>query len=86
MEYLLYLSRFVYRIRWWLIIAPAMLTLLAIYSTKHMGRTYNTNTTVYTGIISGYTIETTSGAGINLSQQSTTLDNILNIIIIRRVH
>ncbi len=80
MEYLLYLSRFVYRIRWWLIIAPAMLTLLAIYSTKHMGRTYNTNTTVYTGIISGYTIETTSGAGINLSQQSTTLDNILNII------
>lgn len=80
MEYLIYLSKFIYRIRWWLIIIPTTLALLAIYSTKHMGRTYNTNTTVYTGLISGYTIETTSGAGINLSQQSTTLDNILNII------
>lgn len=80
MEYILYFSRFLYRIRWWLIIVPIVLTLLAIYSTKHMGRTYNTNTTVYTGLISGYTIETTSGAGINLTQQSTTLDNILNII------
>ncbi|WP_321437492.1 exopolysaccharide biosynthesis protein [uncultured Bacteroides sp.] len=80
MEYLLYLSRFIYRIRWWLIIVPIVLTLLAVYSTKHMGRTYNTNTTVYTGIISGYTVEATTGAGINLTQQNTTLDNILTLI------
>jgi uncharacterized protein involved in exopolysaccharide biosynthesis len=80
MEYLVYLFRFIYRIRWWLIIAPIVLTLMAVYSTKHMGRTYNTSTTIYTGIISGYTIETTTGAGINLAQQSTTLDNILTII------
>lgn len=80
MEYLVYLFRFIYRIRWWLIIAPIVLTLMAVYSTKHMGRTYNTSTTIYTGIISGYTVETTTGAGINLAQQSTTLDNILTII------
>ena len=80
MEYLVYLFRFIYRIRLWLIIAPIVLTLMAVYSTKHMGRTYNTSTTIYTGIISGYTIETTTGAGINLAQQSTTLDNILTII------
>ena len=80
MEYLFYLSRFIYRVRWWLIIVPATLTLLAIYSTKHLGRTYDATTTIYTGIISGYTIETSTGAGINLSQQSTTLDNILTLI------
>ncbi|WP_321426558.1 exopolysaccharide biosynthesis protein [uncultured Bacteroides sp.] len=80
MEYLLYLSRFIYRLRWWLITIPVALTLLAIHSTKHLGRTYDTTATVYTGIISGYTIETSSGAGVNLTQQSTTLDNILTLI------
>ena len=80
MEYLLYIFKFVYRIRWWLLIVPILLALLAIYSTKNLGRTYHTNTTIYTGIISGYTVETNSGAAINLTQQNTTLDNILNII------
>nr|WP_320038367.1 exopolysaccharide biosynthesis protein [uncultured Bacteroides sp.] len=80
MEYLLYLSRFIYRLRWWLITIPVILTLLAIYSTKHLGRTYDATTTIYTGIISGYTVETSTGAGINLTQQSTTLDNILTLI------
>ena len=80
MEYLLYLSRFIYRLRWWLITIPTVITLLAIYSTKHLGRTYDATTTVYTGIISGYTVETSTGAGINLTQQSTTLDNILTLI------
>lgn len=80
MEYLIYLSRFIYRLRWWLIIVPATLTVLTIYSTKHLGRNYDVATTVYTGIISGYTVETSTGAGINLTQQSTTLDNILTLI------
>ncbi len=80
MEYLLYLSRFIYRVRWWLIIVPVTLTLFAIYATKHLGRTYDATTTIYTGLISGYTIETTTGANVNLTQQSTTLDNILALI------
>jgi len=80
MEYLLYLSRFIYRLRWWLIILPFTLAFFAIYSTKHIGRSYDATTTIYTGIISGYTIETSTGAGINFTQQSTTLDNILTLI------
>jgi hypothetical protein len=80
MEYLVYIFKLIHRIRWWLLIVPTLLTVLAIYSTKHLGRTYNTNTTIYTGIISGYTVEATSGARLDFSQQATTLDNILNII------
>jgi len=80
MEYLSYILKFFYRIRWWLVVVPILLTVLAIYATKNMGRTYDTSTTVYTGLISGYTIEASSGATVNLTQQSTTLDNILNII------
>lgn len=80
MEYLYFILKFIYRIRWRLIILPIVLTVLAIYSTKHLGRTYNTSTTIYTGVISGYTVETTSGARLDLVQQNTTLENILNII------
>nr|WP_321378861.1 exopolysaccharide biosynthesis protein [uncultured Bacteroides sp.] len=80
MEYFLYISKFIYRLRWWLLTVPIFAAILAIYSTKHLGRTYNTNTTIYTGVISGYTVEATSGARIDFKQQSTTLDNILNII------
>lgn len=80
MEYLYYIFKFIFRIRWWLIIIPISLTIFAIYSTRHIGRTYNTNTTIYTGVISGYTIEANTGAKIDLTQQNTTLNNILNII------
>ncbi len=80
MEYLSYILKFIYRIRWWLLIVPIFLTILAIYSTKNLGRTYNASTTIYTGVISGYTVEATSGARIDLVQQNTTLDNILNIV------
>ena len=80
MEYLSYILKFLYRIKWWLMLVPILLTTFAILATKNMSRTYNTSMTIYTGIISGYTVEATSEANINLSKQSTTLDNILNII------
>ena len=82
MEYISYLLKFIYRIRLWLISVPILLTVLAIYSTRHLGRTYNTNTTIYTGVISGsgYTVEATSGVKIDLAQQNTTIGNLLNII------
>lgn len=80
MKYLHHILKLIYRIRWWLVIVPILLTLLAIYSTKNLVRNYHTNTTIYTGVISGYTVESISGAAINLSQQNTTLDNILNLI------
>lgn len=82
MEYLSYLIKFFYRIRWWLLIIPILLTVLAVFSTKHIGRTYNVRTTIYTGIISGYSVESTSTGGpkVDMVQQNTTMDNILNII------
>lgn len=80
MEYLSFILKFIYRIRWWLVTLPIILAVMAIYSTKNLGRAYNTSTTIYTGVISGYTVETTSGARMDLVQQNTTLENILNII------
>ncbi len=80
MKYLLYSFRFLYRIRWWLILAPTIITLIVIYSTKNLPRTYEVKTTVYTGIVSGYTIESGSVSNIDYVSVSNSMDNLINII------
>jgi len=79
MKYLLYAFRFLYRIRWWLIIAPILITFATIYVTKNLPRTYEVKATVYTGIVSGYTIEGESGISDYIGV-SNAMDNLINII------
>ncbi len=79
MKYLLYAFRFLYRIRWWLIIAPILIAIAAIYVTKNLPRTYEVKATVYTGIVSGYTIEGESGISDYIGV-SNAMDNLINII------
>lgn len=78
MEYTLYFCRFLYRIRWWLLIGTTLVTLAAIYLTRHLGRTYRTEATVYTGIISGYTIE--GSGGMDWAATNNAIDNLINIM------
>lgn len=77
MEYLRYIVKFIYRIRWWLICLPIITFIIAWFATRNLPSTYNVKTTIYTGIISGYNIE--SGI-INLSAASNSMDNLMNII------
>ncbi len=79
MKYLLYAFRFLYRIRWWLTIAPILIVIAAIYVTKKLPKTYEVKATVYTGIVSGYTIEGESGVSDYIGV-SNAMDNLINII------
>lgn len=79
MKYLLYAFRFLYRIRWWLIFAPIIITFLVIYISRNLSRTYEVRATVYTGIVSGYTIEGESGISDYIGV-SNAMDNLINII------
>lgn len=79
MKYLLYAFRFLYRIRWWLIVVPILITFATIYVTKNLPRTYEVKATVYTGIVSGYTIEGESGISDYIGV-SNAMDNLINII------
>lgn len=79
MEYILNLFRFLYRTKWWLIAGTLILTLLAIYATRHMKRTYNVDATLYTGVVSGYSIEGASGITDWAATQNA-MDNLINII------
>ncbi len=72
--------KFIFRIRYWLVILPAAVSLLTIYSTRNLQRTYNVSTTIYTGIASGYDILSTEGGRLDWSAVNNSVDNLINII------
>lgn len=72
-----YLVRFLYRIRWYLVILPLIALIIAWFLTRHMERIYDTNTTIYTGMITGYNIEGTGTVGGN---SQTNITNLMLII------
>lgn len=78
MEYILYFFRFLYRIRWWLLVGTGIITILVYYATRNLPRTYNVEATVYTGVVSGYTIEGTGNT--DWAATTNAMDNLINII------
>jgi len=73
--------RFLWRIKYWLIITPIIVTGIVIYLTRDIERTYTVSTTIYTGIASGYDIETDSDSpGADWNAVNNGLDNLINII------
>ena len=73
-----YLVRFLYRIRWYLVILPLIALIVAWFLTRNMDRIYNTNTTIYTGMITGYNLE--GGSGIAGGNSQTNINNLMLII------
>ena len=72
-----YLVRFLYKIRWYLVILPLIALIVAWFLTRHMQRVYDTNTTIYTGMITGYNMEGTGAIGGN---SQTNINNLMLII------
>ena len=81
MNSLIYLFRFIYRIRWWLLIGPALAALFVIYKTQKMSHTYQTRTTIYTGAVSGYSIDPDDSGKQDWASTNNTMDNLVNIIV-----
>lgn len=79
MDYILYLFRSLYRVRWWVILGTVLITALVYFKTKSMRGSYEVETTLYTGVVSGYTIEESS-TGINYALAQNAIDNLINII------
>lgn len=73
-----YLVRFLYRIRWYLVVLPLIALVIAWLLTRHMERVYTANTTIYTGMITGYNIE--GGTGVAGGNAQTNINNLMLII------
>ena len=78
MDLFRYFVRFLYKIRWYLVILPMIALIVAWFSTRNMERIYDTNTTIYTGMITGYNIE--GGTGAAGGNPQTNITNLMLII------
>ena len=78
MDLFRYIVRFLYKIRWYLIILPLIALVVAWFSTRHMERLYNTNTTIYIGMITAYNIE--GGSGVAGGNAKTNMTNLILLI------
>ena len=77
MDLFRYIVRFLYKIRWYLIILPLIALIVAWFATRNMERVYDANTTIYTGMITGYNLEGGTGAAGGNSQT-----NITNLMLL----
>ncbi len=78
MDLFRYIVRFLYKIRWYLIILPLIALVVAWFSTRNMERVYDTNTTIYTGMITAYNLE--GGSGVAGGQSQTNMTNLILLI------
>ncbi|MBR1547838.1 MAG: hypothetical protein IJ637_03840 [Prevotella sp.] len=78
MDLFRYLIRFLYKIRWYLVILPMIALIVAWFLTRNLERIYDTNTTIYTGMITGYNIE--GGVGAAGGNAQTNITNLMLII------
>lgn len=81
MDTLQYLFRFLYRVRWWLIFGPLVVAVVVILGTRNLERSFPVDMTIYTGIVSGYAMETGEASVQNSTIVNNTIDNIINIIL-----
>ena len=63
-----------------LLIVPIVLAGLVFLLTKNQAKTYSSNTTIYTGIASGYSIGSQGSTGIDYFGVNNAFDNLINII------
>lgn len=78
MDIFRYIVRFLYRIRWYVVILPLIALVVAWILTRNMERQYDTSTTIYTGMITAYNIE--GGSGTLGGNSQTNINNLMLII------
>ena len=82
MDLFRYIVRFLYKIRWYLIILPLIALIVAWFLTRHMERVYDANTTIYTGMITAYNLEGGTGAAGNTRANMANLMIMITIMMI----
>ena len=81
MELLLNFFRFVYRIKWWLVILPSLVTIFVVYLTRDLTRSYEVSTSLYMGVLSGFDVQPESSSGkLDLGTLNNAMDNMTNIL------
>ncbi len=97
MDITLFISRFLYRIRYQIILGSLIVTALVAYFSKFLSKTYTVTTSIYTGIAYNSTLDddqpntvvlnNTFDNLINLTQAKGTLENVsMNLFALSMIH
>lgn len=78
MNFIISIIRTLLRQRWLILVGTSLITLFAIYYTRHMKGGYDVEATLYTGIASGYNLENDKRTDWAMVQNS--MDNLISII------
>ncbi|MGL4781312.1 MAG: hypothetical protein ACRCXN_10830, partial [Bacteroidales bacterium] len=84
MQIIQFLFTTLYKIKWVLILGVLIAGILAYYLTSNMQKTYKVSCTVYTGIASGYNIESEGSKSIDFNTVNNGMDNLINVIKSRK--
>ncbi len=76
MNIVLFISQFLYRIRYWLLWGTLFVTGLVVYFTQFLPYSYTVKSSLYAGITNSTSLD---GASINFSVVAATFDNLVNI-------
>ncbi len=77
MDIILFLSKFFYRIRYWLLWGSIIVTGLVIYFTQFLPYKYTVNSSLYAGVTSNTNSMTSDG--LSIFSINSTFDNLINI-------
>ena len=78
--YIAYILKFLFRIKWWLIICPIAVALLVYLYMGRQTRYYRSTSTIYTGIVSGYDLENGEGSREDWNTINNAMDKLINTI------
>ncbi len=78
MDFIISTIRALFRHRWTILSVTVLLTLFSIFYTRHMRGGYDVKATLYTGVVSGYNLESDKRTDWSLIQNS--MDNLISII------
>lgn len=76
MDIILFISQFLYRIRYWLLWGSLFVTGLVIYFTQFLPYSYTVKSSLYAGVTNSTSLD---GSAINFSVVNSTFDNLISI-------
>lgn len=74
-----FVTRFIIKNLKWFIIGPLVVGLLVIFFTRNSARTYEVNSTVYTGFASGFSVDTEGSTTMDYFAVNNANDNLISI-------
>lgn len=76
MDIMLFISQFLYRIRYWLLWGTLFVTGLVVYFTQFLPYSYTVKSSIYAGVTNSTSLD---GSSINYMVINSTFDNLINI-------